>query len=177
MKEKIEKEFSRLELAKYLEQLAGQIRSGSVDAVGGKWSIPEKFQAKVRHKEKKGRFETKLKWYWSSLADYDAPAREEVTRWQESFKTIKKRLAAQFKVLQKTVQDGHLPDAKMMLDFETDSRRMAEDAEEEWQPAMDEYMDHLENFKRAVNQQQLEVVQHELRDLRNRMIQCHRDYK
>lgn len=177
MKEKIEKEFSRLELAKYLEQLAGQIRTDSVDAVGRKWSIPEKFQAKVSHKEKKGRFETKLKWSWSSLDDYDLPAREEITRWQESFKSIKKRLSSQFKALQKTVKDGRLPDEKMVADFEADSRRMADFADGEWQPAMDEYMDHLENFKLAVGRQQLEIVQHELRDLMNRMALCHRDFK
>ena len=177
MKNKIEKEFTRQELAKYLEQLADQIRNGSLDAVGRKWSIPETFEAKVRHREKKGRFETKLKWSWSSLGDYDLPAREEITRWHESFKSIKKRLSSQFKTLQKTVKDGRLPDEKMVADFETDSRRMADFADGDWKPAMDEYLDHLENFKLAVEQQQMEVVQHELRDLMNRMVQCHRDFK
>ena len=47
----------------------------------------------------------------------------------------------------------------------------------EWQEAMREYMDHLKNFKLAVESRQLEVVHHELRDLRNRMGACHREFK
>ena len=41
----------------------------------------------------------------------------------------------------------------------------------------DEYQDHLENLKRAVENKQLEVVHHEIRDLRARMKACHRDFK
>ena len=65
----------------------------------------------------------------------------------------------------------------MVAAFETDSQRMADFADGDWKPAMDEYLDHLENFKLAVRQQQMEIVQHELRDLKNRMVQCHRDFK
>jgi hypothetical protein len=42
---------------------------------------------------------------------------------------------------------------------------------------MIEYQDHLENLKRAVENKQLEVVHHEIRDLRARMKACHRDFK
>ena len=54
---------------------------------------------------------------------------------------------------------------------------MSDLAEPEWQDAINEYMDHLENLKRAVEKQQLEVVAHELRDLKSRWIACHRDFK
>ena len=177
MKIKIKKEFSRLELADHLEKIAGQLRSGTFDTEGTQWSVPETFEAGIKHKEKKGRIETKLKWRWSTLADYDPSAREEVARWQESFKTIKKRLAKEFKALQDDVQSGNLPDAETLAVFVKDSERMADFAEPEWQEAMHEYLDHLANLKRAVEREQLEDVQHELRDLRTRWVACHRDFK
>jgi hypothetical protein len=40
MKNKIEKEFHRLELAEYLEKIAGELRSGTIEAKGRQWSIP-----------------------------------------------------------------------------------------------------------------------------------------
>lgn len=89
MKNKIKKEFNRLELADQLEEIARQLRSGTFDAEGRQWSVPDTLEARIKHKEKKGRIETKLKWQWSTLADYAPNAREEVTRWQESFKTVK----------------------------------------------------------------------------------------
>ena len=177
MKRTIKKEFNRLELADQLEKIARQLRSGTFDAEGRQWSVPETVEARIKHKEKKGRIETKLKWRWSTLADYDPLAKEEVTRWQESFKTVKKRLAKAFKTLQSDVQNGRLPDEEALSAFVQDSERMAGFAEPEWQPAMDEYMDHLANLKRAVEKQQLEDVEHELRDLRTRWVSCHRDFK
>jgi len=177
MKSKTKKEFNRLELADHLEKIARQLRSGTFDAEGRQWSVPEHFEARIKHKEKKGRIETKLKWRWSTLDDYEPSAREEVTRWQESFKTIKKRLTKAFKALQTAVASGSLPDAAMLAEFVKDSERMAQFAEPEWQAAMNEYMDHLANLKRAVEKQQLDVVDHELRDLRSRWISCHQDFK
>jgi len=177
MKSKTEKEFNRVELADYLEKIARHLRSGKFEAEGRQWSVPENFEAMIRHKEKKGRIETKLKWRWSTLADYHPSAREEVTRWQESFKTIKKRLAAEFKALQNQVQNGSLPNAETLTAFVKDSEQMADFAEPEWQEAMHEYRDHLANLIRAVKRQQLEDVEHELRDLRTRWVACHRDFK
>lgn len=177
MKSKIEKEFNRIELADYLEKIARQLRSGTFEAEGSRWSVPEAFEARIKHKEKKGRIETKLKWRWSTLADYEPSDREEVTRWQESFKSIKKRLAKEFKALQIDVLNGNVPNEEALAAFVKDSERMAEFADPEWQEAMHEYMDHLENLKRAVNKRQLEDVRHELRDLRTRWISCHRDFK
>ena len=54
---------------------------------------------------------------------------------------------------------------------------MADCAEPEWQEAMHEYLDHLENLKRAVQRQQRDDVEHELRDLRTRWVACHREFK
>ena len=100
-----------------------------------------------------------------------------MARWQESFKTIKKRLAKEFKTLQNAVRDGNIPPEKDLAEFVKDSERMAEFAEPEWQDAMNEYMDHLANLQRAAAANQLEVVEHELRDLAARWAACHRDFK
>ena len=54
---------------------------------------------------------------------------------------------------------------------------MARFADPEWQEAMIEYQDHLENLRRAVENKQLEVAHHEVRELRARMKACHREYK
>jgi XXXCH domain-containing protein len=177
MRYKIEKEFGRLELADHLEKIAAQLRNGTFEANGRQWTIPETFEAKIKHKEKKGRIETKLKWRWSTLSDYAPSAREAVARWQESFKTIKKRLAQEFKALQSAVKEGTIPPDDALAEFVKDSERMAEFAEPEWQAAMHEYMDHLANLKRAAADKQLEVVEHELRDLAARWMACHRDFK
>ena len=177
MKNKIEKQFNRLELADFLEKIAGELRSGTIVAEDRQWSIPEIIEATVKHKEKKGRIKTKLKWAWSTLDDYEPAAREEVTRWQDSFKALKKRMATEFKILEKAVAGGGYPDEGILEEFISHSNEMARFAEPEWQEAMIEYQDHLENLKRAVANKQLEVVHHEIRDLRARMRACHRDFK
>jgi len=177
MKSKIEKDFNRVELAEYLEKIAGELRSGTIEAEGRQWSIPETIAARIKHKEKKGRIETKLKWRWSTLSDYEPEAREEVTHWQDTFKALKKRMAAEYKLLEKVVAGGGYPDEAILEEFIEHSNEMARFADPEWQEAMIEYQDHLENLKRAVENKQLEVVHHEIRDLRARMKACHRDFK
>jgi XXXCH domain-containing protein len=177
MKNKIEKAFKRLELADYLEKIAGELRKGTIETEGRQWSIPESIDAKIKHKEKKGRIETKLKWRWSTLSDYDPVDREEVTRWQDSFKTLKKQMATEYKLLEKAVAGGGYPGEAILEEFIKHSNEMARFADPEWQEAMIEYQDHLENLKRAVENKQLEVVHHEIRDLRARMKACHRDFK
>jgi XXXCH domain-containing protein len=177
MKIKIEKKFNRLELADYLEKIAGELRSGTIEAGGRRWSIPESIQVRVKHKEKKGRIETKLKWRWSTLNDYEPAARQEVTHWQDTFKALKKRMAAEYKLLEKAIAGGGYPDESILEEFIDHSIEMARFADPDWQEAMLEYQDHLENLKGAVANKQLEVVHHEIRDLRARMKTCHRDFK
>ena len=58
MKNKIKKEMQRQELADYLEHLVKALREGSFETGEHRWSIPEKLQAKISHKEKKGRIDT-----------------------------------------------------------------------------------------------------------------------
>lgn len=177
MKKKIEKEVRPEEMADYLKEIAEQLKSGELEVNGRRWSVPEKLDAKIKHQEKKGRFTSKIKIHWSSLADYDAAAKDDVICWEASFKSLKKRMGGQFKAMQKDVDSGRYPANDTLMDFVRDSLEMARTADAEWQDSMTEYLDHLENLQRAVENQQMEVVRHELRDLRYRMKQCHREYK
>ena len=177
MGDKIEKEFSREEFAEYLEKLAQQLRAGRVASAGDEWSVPDSFKAKTHLKEKKGRIELKIRCRWSTLDDYSIKEREEVASWHKSIKTVKKRMGRSFKEIVRSVSAGGFPEDSSMDDFVLTSKIFADAADPEWKNAMDEYMDHLENFVRAVKNQEFEVLQHEIRDLENRMKACHREFK
>ena len=86
-------------------------------------------------------------------------------------------MAVEYKTLEKAVAAGGYPDEAVLEEFIAHSNEMSRFADPEWQEAMIEYQDHLENLKRAVADKQLEVVHHEIRDLRARMKACHRDFK
>ena len=91
MGEKDEQTMSRLELADYLKNLGEQLRRGDLSAQGRHWTVPDDLDVGMEFKEKKGRLVAKLSWSWSTLGDYDRAAREEVSRGQDSLKTVKKR--------------------------------------------------------------------------------------
>jgi XXXCH domain-containing protein len=177
MADKVEKQFGRNELADYLTALAEQFRAGKLSSDKGIWTVPEKFDAKIQLKEKKGRMQFKLNWSWSTLGDYSQQDRDRVNVWHASMKTVKKRMGSSFKAVTKSAENGVFPEKKYIEDFVATSRIFAESAEPEWSDAMDEYMDHLENFIRAVEEQQLEVMLHEIRDLQYRMKACHKEFK
>jgi XXXCH domain-containing protein len=177
MADKIEKEFDRNEFADYLADLAEQIQGGRLASDRGAWTVPEKFEAKVRVKEKKGRLALKLNFHWSTLADYSSEDRKQVTQWHRSMKAVKKRMGSSFKEVVRAAGKGEFPAAEALDDFVATSRVFAESVDPEWGAAMDEYMDHLENFIRAVQDRQLEQMRHEIRDLQYRMKACHREFK
>jgi XXXCH domain-containing protein len=177
MGEKEERTWGRLELAEYLNHLSEQLRRGGLEAQGRRWTVPEDLRVRLEFKEKKGRLVAKLSWSWSTLRDYDRHAREEVSHWQDSIKTVKKRLAADFKKLQQAVSQGAFPDEATLSDFVNSSQALAAMADPDWQEAMQEYLDHLANLQHAVAQRQPEVMGHELRDLQNCMASCHREFK
>jgi XXXCH domain-containing protein len=172
-----EQTLSRLELADYLHNLSEELRRGALSAQGRRWTVPEDLDVRMEVKEKKGRLVAKLSWSWSTLTDYDPASRHEVSRWQDSMKTVKKRLGAAFKALQQAVSQGPWPDERTLRDFVEISRAFAAMAEPDWANAMQEYMDHLANLEHAVANRQQEVMLHELRDLQNCMSSCHREFK
>ena len=177
MGEKDEQTMSRLELADYLINLGEQLRQGAFSAQGRHWTVPDNLNVRMEFKEKKGHLAAKLSWSWSTLGDYDRAAREEVTRGQDSMKTLKKRLGAAFKELQQAVSQGGWPEARILEDFVATSRAFAAMAEPDWANAMREYLDHLAILTHAVANRQQEVMLHEIRDLQNCMTACHREFK
>ena len=177
MADKIEKLFSRNEFAGYLVTLAGQLREGKIPSAKDVWTVPEEFGAKIQLKEKKGRIELKINCRWSTLADYTEQAREQIANSHNSMEAVKKRMGASFKEIVKLATAGKFPETGAVDDFVGTSRIFAVSADPEWQDAMDEYMDHLENFIRAIEGQQFEVMLHEIRDLQYRMKSCHKEFK
>jgi len=177
MGEKDEQTMGRLELADYLTSLGEQVRRGALGAHGRQWTVPETIDVRLEFKEKKGRMSAKLSWSWSTLGDYDQAAKEEVARWQDDLKMVKKRMGATFKELQRVAGQGSFPDDRILKDLVESSRAFAAMAEADWQGAMQEYLDHLANLQHAVANRQQEVMLHELRDLQNRMAACHREFK
>jgi XXXCH domain-containing protein len=177
MGEKDEQTMSRLELADYLKNLSEELRRGALAVQGRHWSVPEDLEVGLEVKEKKGRLVAKLRWSWSTLGDYEGAARQEVSRGQESLKTVKKRLGAAFRALQQVVGQGGFPDERTLGDFLESSRAFAALADPDWAAAMQEYLDHLANLEHAVANRQQEVMAHELRDLQACMSSCHREFK
>jgi XXXCH domain-containing protein len=177
MGDKAEQTMSRLELADYLADLGQQLRRGAFSAQGRHWTVPDDLNVRMEFKEKKGHLGARLSWSWSTLGDYDGAAREEISRGQDSLKTLKKRLGAGFKELQQAVSQGGWPDARTLEDFVATSRAFAAMAEPEWATAMQEYLDHLANLEHAVANRQQEIMLHELRDLQACMSSCHREFK
>ena len=177
MADKMEKEFNRNEFADYLATVTEQIRAGKLSSEKGVWTVPEKFGAKIQLKEKKGRITLKLHCRWSTLGDYTQQDRKQINAWHATMKTVKKRMGSSFKEVTKAAKSGIFPEKKSIDDFVATSRVFAESADPEWSDAMEEYMDHLENFIRAVEENQLEVMLHEIRDLQYRMKACHKEFK
>jgi XXXCH domain-containing protein len=168
---------SRLELADFLTTLGEQLRRGAFAAQGRHWTVPDELVVRMEFKEKKGYLAARLNWSWSTLGDYDGAAREEVRRGQDSMKTVKKRLGADFKALQQAVTQGGFPDTRTLDKFAASSRAFAALADPDWATAMQEYLDHLANLEHAVANRQQEVMLHELRDLQACMSSCHREFK
>ena len=177
MSDKVEKEFGRNEFADYLAALAEQIRTGKVSSGNNMWTVPEKFVAKIHLKEKKGRIELKLNCRWSTLGDYSQGERDRIHDWHRSMKSVKKRMGSSFREVVKAAEQGDFPAGSALEDFVATSRVFAESAEPEWREAMAEYMDHLENFNRAVGEKHFEAMIHEIRDLQYRMKACHAEFK
>jgi len=177
MNNKIKKEISRTELADVLEEIAGFLRQGTFELDDHRWPVPAELDVKLKHKEKKGRIKTQIEWHWSTLDEYTEADREALEKWQKSFKQAKKRLGRTFKAMQKAVNAGQLPTDEELAAFVADSNLMDEVADPEWHAALEEYNDHLANLQKAVANEQLDAVAHELRDLGVRMKECHREFK
>jgi XXXCH domain-containing protein len=168
---------TRQNLADRLEEWARGLRTGRLQVEGRTWSVPDKVEAELRLRERKGSLVLKLKCRWETLSEYRPEAREPVVQWQESFKTLKKRMAGQFGGLQRTISKGQFPDPKSLADFVADSQTMAKMGEPEWDEALESYLAHLAALERAVAGGDLEAAKHEIADLHTAMVTCHREFK
>ena len=173
MAHKSDTTMTRQNLADRLEELARGLRAGKMEVEGKTWSVPDAVAAEVKLKEKKGSLVLKLKCRWATLGDYQPEAREPVARWQESFKTVKQRMAAQFKEFKEAVAQGQLPAPELVADFLRDSQAMADLTEPEWGEGMQSFL----ALERAVTSRDLEAAKHEIMDLTNAMQQCHKEFK
>lgn len=176
MAEQERREFRRRELADLLERLAKEVRRGAVELEGHHLMVPEVMEARMEVKAKKGRVTAKLALRWPAAALYEQSAPPEVRAELESFKELKKRLGASFSALLKAAQGGGLPPEPQVAQFQELSRAFARVAEPDWAAEMQEYLDHVANLVLALKNQQAEMFQHELRDLKARMQACHREF-
>ncbi|UCD33295.1 MAG: GAK system XXXCH domain-containing protein [Desulfobacterales bacterium] len=177
MKEYTEKKMGREELAKQFEDLAHRIRKGSFSSKNRAWSVPDEIDAKIQFKEKKGRFEAKLKFRWSTLKDYDQDDRKALDDWHDSKKSIKKRMMRAYKNISRSVKDHQLPEQTDLEALFDSSQAFFRIADPDMEDAMEEFMDHLDNLNQAKTSGLLNVVGHEVRDIGNRMRNCHREFK
>ena len=177
MEEKFEKTCTREEMADTLEKLAAQLRSGSAQIDQQVRQVPRSLEMKLHVKEKKGRVRYKVEWNWSSLEDYDEAARGELLEQRQSFKQIKKNLALAFKQLKRALPENVSPDDAVVREFVVSTRAFVALAEPEWRQPAEDFMGHLENLLRTLESGQSELVLHELTDLENRMVACHREFR
>ena len=177
MAHKSDTTMTRQNLADRLEELARGLRAGKLEVEGKTWTVPDAVAAEVHFKEKKGSLVLKLKCRWATLAEYQPEAREPVARWQESFKTVKQRMAAQFKEFKEAVAQGQLPAPELIADFMRDSQAMAALTEPEWGEGMQSFLAQAAALERAVTARDLEAAKHELTDLQSAMEQCHKEFK
>ena len=157
--------------------MARRIREGRFSSENKEWSVPDQIDTKIRFKEKKGRFEAKLKFRWSTLKDYDKDARKELDDWRGSMKLIKKRMSSAYKKISRTLKDPQFPEQTDLEALMESSQAFSRLADSDMEDAMKEFMDHLENLKQAKESGLLNVVEHEVRDIGNRMRNCHREFK
>ena len=177
MEEKLEKTVSREEMADTLEKLAAQLRSGSAQIDQQVRQVPKNLEMKLHAKEKKGRVRYRIEWHWSSLEDYDEASRGQLLEQRQSFKQIKKNLAITFKQLKQALRETVSPDDTVVQEFMVSTRAFVALAEPEWRQPAEEFMGHLENLLRALESGQRESVLHEMTDLENRMVACHREFR
>ena len=177
MKDKDQSNALRQELAGHLEELARRLRQGE----GGEdIRLSPGVEAYCHIKEKKGRHAAKvsIKWLPPAYATPDlVPCKDEGLKQLASFKEVKKRLNGLFREFQKIAGQGEFPEEGKLQEFVALSREFDRFTEPEWQTEMQAYHEHVANLELAWKNRQLEMFQHELQDLQNQMISCHREHK
>ena len=149
----------RVELADYLQSLSEQLRRGQLETEGRQWTVPEEVWSEIRLKEKQGYIKAKMSFSWSTEPQYDQAALADLKKYRDSMTEVKKRLTASYKAISQMAKQGKFPDPKTLTE------------------AMKIYLDHLASLQNAVEKQDFEAMLHELRDLENCKVDCHREFK
>ncbi len=168
---------SRLELAEQLETLAKKLRLGKFRLGNQDCLVPDRLEAKIKLKEKEGQVGVKVRFQFPVLAAYDEATAAEIERRQMSFKEVKKKLGVVFGDLLKSATSVAFPEELVVQEYLDLSKEFARHADPAWAAEVQEFLDHVENLRRALHHRQFEMFQHELRDLQNRMKICHRQFK
>jgi XXXCH domain-containing protein len=177
MDNRLEKRLDRNALAEHLEELARQIRAGTFSSEQRSWAIPAEIDTRIRYKEKKGRFEARMRLRWPTIDGYDKEARKAVDDWRDSFKAVKHRMNRSFRKVALAVKENALPEPVDFEEFYESSKAFLGFSDPDLDENQKEFLDHLENLKQAVTDHRLNVVDHEVRDLRNCMRKCHREFR
>ena len=177
MEKKKKMPLPRLELADYLQSLSEQLRRGMLESEGRQWTVPDEVWSELKLKEKRGYIKAEMSFYWSTEQQYNQAALQDLQKYIGSMKEVKKRLAASYKAISQMAEQGKFPDQKNLAEFVESSQAMGQLADPDWQEAMQIYSDHLANLQRAVEKQDFEAMIHELRDLQNCKVECHREFK
>jgi XXXCH domain-containing protein len=175
--DKITGEFSRMELAEHLETLAKKLRLGKFRLKDQDRRVPDRLEAKIKVKEKRGEVGVKVHFQFPVLAAYDEATAAEIVQRQMSFKEVKKKLGHVFGELLRALTLVAFPQEATVQQYLDLSQELARYADPAWAAEMQEYLDHTENLRLAFQNRQFEMFQHELRDLQNRMKICHREFK
>jgi XXXCH domain-containing protein len=178
MGEKKARPMQHEELADMLEKLAGQLRSGGINAGPDVWELPDNLKIRIRIKEKYGARHGKLEWFWPpSSKEHGEQTQEKEVRSKSELKEVKKSLARSFKELKRVAEQTDYPGEKILEEFLAHSRAFAALAEPEWEVALKAYADHVENLRRAVHGGDKQSVIHELNDLQRQMVDCHKVFR
>lgn len=164
---------TRQELAELLEAVAVQLRQGFLEIKGRPQPVPDELGAHWEFKEKKGRLSATLKLRWSLLETMAPRARQAAERQIADFKGVKKRLAAVLAELERAAAGGAIPAAAKVAEFSRLNEEFNHYVEPDWADQMEEYLTHVKNLALAVELGNLDMVKHELADLKNRMRACH----
>lgn len=178
MEKKIERVYGRGDLAELLVSMADALRVGKMSLNDREHPIPEELLLKTHLKLKKGLFHYRFELLWpSSVSDSEASP-ESARLPHDDFSVMKKELAVSFKQMKRAVTQGGISSQNgAFKEFVSKSRTFLGLCEPEWQEAANEYGDHLENLIRSVEQGQEEFILHEISDLENRMVACHRKFR
>ncbi len=177
MSEKVERKFTRLELADYLLRLSQELRAGSLEVEGRMVAVPEELGAEIHLKEKHGLTITKLSWGWPTAGTPGTARSPAETRQPLSFGAVKKRLGAIFGQLHRSAGQGQFPGQATLEEFFAVSRDFAALTAPEWAEPMRAYLEQVANLQQAAAAGQVDAALREIKNLHQSMTTCHQAFK